>query len=261
MMFNAHAKEYVDTDGPVRHLDGSGLKRPLDMPQSAKAVMGAFVVVAAVIGGVILFNVLDSVYNSAARTQLTVEENLSRSVSLDLPQLSSLFLLDNESIKQTFADSGLTTYEVSSADDSANGGFDLFKLPSDVSVADAGVMYLSGINSLSAADASRFLNGSWRMTVTRNDVTDMGVWYADFTSGSVDAAIQNALVAEAFDTSTLGESGTDEAGNTFQAGTIDVGGTTCSWRISAILLSSYYDIEGLPDTAVYVGIRMTPLTS
>ncbi len=259
MMFNAHAKEYVDTDGPVRHLDGSGLKRPIDMPKSAMVVMGAFVVVAAIIGGTVLFNVLDDVHNSAARTQLTVEENLSRPVTLDLPQLSSLFLLDNESIKQTFANAGFTTYELTSTEDEAKGGFDLFKLPSDVSVADAGVMYLSGINSLSAADASRFLNGSWRMTVTRNDGTDMGVWYADFASGSVDAAIQSALAAEALDTSTMGESGTDESGNTFQTGTVDVGGTICSWRISAILLSSYYDIEGLPDTAVYVGIRMSSL--
>ena len=54
------------------------------------------------------------------------------------------------------------------------------------------------------------------------------------------------------------ESGVDDAGNTFQTGTIDVDGTTYAWRVSAIALSSVYDITGLPDTAVYVGVRMTP---
>ena len=40
-------------------------------------------------------------------------------------------------------------------------------------------------------------------------------------------------------------------------GTVDVDGSTYTWRVSAIALSEVYDISGLPDSAVYVGIRLT----
>ena len=48
----------------------------------------------------------------------------------------------------------------------------------------------------------------------------------------------------------------EAVGEGLEAGTIDVDGTVYSWRVSAIALSSVYDISGLPDTAVYVGIRL-----
>lgn len=254
MLFNARRTEYAESEGPVRYLDGSGLARPLDMPKPALAVMGAFVIVAAVIGGVFLFNVLDDVVNSAARAQASVEENLARPVALDLPSLPALFTQDDASIKQSFADAGYTTYEIS-ADEA--GGFDLLKLPSDVGLAEAAVMY-SNINSLSAADAALILNGSWRLEVARGDYTDMRVRYADFASGSIETAIQNAMVAEGLDATELADSGTDDAGNTFRSGTVDIAGESCTWRVSAIALSSVYDIKGLPETAVYVGVRITP---
>ncbi len=47
MLFKSRRNEYVDTEGPVRYLDGSGLERPLDIPKPQIAVMIAFVVVAA----------------------------------------------------------------------------------------------------------------------------------------------------------------------------------------------------------------------
>ena len=53
------------------------------------------------------------------------------------------------------------------------------------------------------------------------------------------------------------DSGTDSAGNTYRSGTIEANGTAYDWRVSAIPLSSVYKIKGLPDTAIYVGVRMT----
>lgn len=257
MILNTRKKEYVDSDGPVRYLDGSSLARPTNMTRFMLIVTAALMVIAAVIGGVFLYNVLDGVFNSATRSQMSVEENISRPVSLDLPSLPSLFPLGDDAIKQTFVDAGYVTYDLASTEPDPNGGFDLLKLPSDMDTAEAGVMYLNGINNLSAVDASRLLNGSWRMTVKRDEYTDMSVRYVDFNSGSIDAAIQSAITAEDLDASTFGDRGTDESGNTYQAGTIDVDGSTYSWQVSAIALSSVYDIEGLPDTAVYVGVRMT----
>ena len=56
-----------------------------------------------------------------------------------------------------------------------------------------------------------------------------------------------------FDASTASETAVDEAGNTFRTGSIDVNGTTYSWRVSAIALSEVYSISGLPESATYVG--------
>ena len=85
------------------------------------------------------------------------------------------------------------------------------------------------------------------------------VRYADFSSSSLEAAIQSAIAAEGFDTTTISSNGidTDEVGNMFEAGTVDIEDTTYTWRVSATALSDKYDIKGLPDTAAYVGIRLT----
>lgn len=108
MLFKSRRNEYADTDGPVRYLDDSGLRRPLDMPRPQIAIMFAFVLVAALIGGYLLFNVLDAVRGGTARAQASVEENLSREVSYDLPALTSYITLNDDEIKQAVADAGLT---------------------------------------------------------------------------------------------------------------------------------------------------------
>ena len=100
MLFKSRRNEYADTDGPVRYLDDSGLRRPLDMPRPQIAIMFAFVLVAALIGGYLLFNVLDAVRGGTARAQASVEENLSREVSYDLPALTSYITLNDDEIKQ-----------------------------------------------------------------------------------------------------------------------------------------------------------------
>lgn len=258
MIFKMKKSDYAESEGPVRFLDGRGLDRPLDPTRPTQIAMGIFVAAAIVIGIVLLVNVLDTVGNSSARAQASVEENLARPVTLDLPNLPTLFTQDDATIQQGFTDAGFTTYALADAEDYPAGGFDIMKLPSDVTLVDAGILMAGGIDNLSAGDAAKLLNGSWRMTVDRGDYDSMSVRYADFTSGSLETAVQAAMVAEGFDVATIGEGGVDDVGNTYQSGTIDVGGTVYSWRVSAIPLSDMYDISGLPETAVYVGIRMTP---
>ena len=46
-------------------------------------------------------------------------------------------------------------------------------------------------------------------------------------------------------------------GNTFKQGTVEANETTYTWRVSAIPLSDMYDISGLPETATYVGGRLS----
>ncbi|MEG1751373.1 MAG: teichoic acid transporter, partial [Raoultibacter sp.] len=58
------------------------------------------------------------------------------------------------------------------------------------------------------------------------------------------------------DPATAGEIATDEAGNTFYAGTFDTGDTPYKWKASACSLSDIYRIDGLPSTALYIVFRM-----
>ena len=162
MQFNFFRKrnDYVDNEGPVRYLDGSGLSRPLDMPKPQLAVMGLFVAAAAIIGGYLLFNVLDEVQGGAARAQASVEENLARPVTYDLPVLPSIVEIgDNETVKQVFADAGATLYDTTSEEEAAGNNLSVIKLPSDVSLVDAGLLYQKGIPNLSAGEAALLLNG------------------------------------------------------------------------------------------------------
>ena len=232
MLFKSRRNEYADTDGPVRYLDDSGLRRPLDMPRPQIAIMFAFVLVAALIGGYLLFNVLDAVRGGTARAQASVEENLSREVSYDLPALTSYITLNDDEIKQAVADAGLTVIDKGGMSDDPEAALELIKLPSD---------------------------GSWTLDADRSDGTSMRLRYADFSSGSLDAAIDAAIAAEGFDPATIAEDGmgVDEVGNTFKQGTVDVDGTAYTWKVSALPLSEMYDISGLPETAVYVGVRLS----
>ena len=229
MLFKSRRNEYADTDGPVRYLDDSGLRRPLDMPRPQIAIMFAFVLVAALIGGYLLFNVLDAVRGGTARAQASVEENLSREVSYDLPALTSYITLNDDEIKQAVADAGLTVIDKGGMSDDPEAALELIKLPSDVSELDAGLMYNKGVSKLSASEAALLLNGSW------------------------------TLDADRFDPATIAEDGmgVDEVGNTFKQGTVDVDGTAYTWKVSALPLSEMYDISGLPETAVYVGVRLS----
>ena len=70
-------------------------------------------------------------------------------MSYDIPNLTTYMESDDNAIKQALANAGYTTYETTKEGEYPDGGFDIVKLPSDVSLAEAGVMYAS-ISSLSA---------------------------------------------------------------------------------------------------------------
>lgn len=251
------APRYADARGPVRYLDGSRLSRPLDMPRGQLVIVGALVAVAVVIGAYLLVTTIGGMHAATSHAQASVEENLTRDVSYDLPVMTQLVSLDDDGIRQSLQAAGYTVYEMPAASDDAS--LQLVKLPADVSVAEAAALYAQGVGSLDASDAALLLNGSWSLEVDREDAPSFTVRYADFSSGSAEGAVQAAIAAEGFDASAVAaeDQGVDEVGNTFCSGTVDVGGQTWSWRVSAIALSSVYDISGLPDTAVYVGIRLS----
>ncbi|MEG0026721.1 MAG: teichoic acid transporter [Raoultibacter sp.] len=239
----------------IRYMDGSKLSRPFDMPKSQLSVLVVFVVIAIIFGGMFLFNTYDNVINRDAKAAASLEANLNKPTTLDLPVLTGLMLLDDNTIKTGFTDAGLTFHEFSAGAD-WSGGLDIIKLPTDITAIDAGLAYSSGIENLSAADAVKYLNGSWRLQVARGEYVDMKLKYADFTSSDAETAIQTALASEGLDASASDPIATDEAGNTFQEGLVDTEGSTYSWRIATCPLADVYNIDGMPATAQYVVVRM-----
>ena len=131
------------------------------------------------------------------------------------------------------------------------------KLPADVSLEEAGLMYVQGIDKLSAGDAVKLLKGAWTLTVSRKAGDDMRLRYADFASGTIEKAVQGAMQVEGLENAEVTDSGVDDSGNTYQAGVVSTDNGTYNWRVSVIELDEVYDISGLPNTAFYVGIRFT----
>lgn len=240
-------------EGAVRYLDGKGLRRPLDPPTLVQRGMMAFAAVAVVVGGFMLYQWIDRVFLAPAGEQEALQQNITREVSRDTPVLSSLMPLDDAAMMQTFVDAGYTLYERTPVGTSPDGGFDVVKLPSDVPLEEAGVLYLQGVNNISAASAAKLLNGSWDLEVSRKAGTVLRLHYADFSATDADSAIFSAMESQGLDSTMVTDSGVDDAGNTYQAGTVD--GYT--WRISVIGLSEVYKVSGLPATAQYVGIRFS----
>ena len=249
-------REYTNRQGNIAYLDGTPLTRPANMPRTQRVIAIVIVGVAILIGMVMVNNFIIAPMRDAATTEQAIADNLAREASINtIPNMASLIGLDNESIKTTFADAGYKVYDASAADESNE--MVLYKIPSDMSIGDATVLYQQGIGSLNAEQASRLLNGSWYFAVDRINGTSMVVRYADFSTGDPQIAVQNAIDKEGLGTATTAESGVDDSGNTYSTGTVDVAGTPCTWKVSALPLDDMYSISGLPAKACYVGVRLT----
>lgn len=250
-----YVEEPTYVKGSTVYLDGSVLSRPFSMPNPQKLIAAIFVVIALVISGIFASRFISDVIYASAKVEAEVQEVLAQEVSYDLPNLMSLAPLSDSNIVTTLVDSGYTLYDAN-ADDEDASGLRLIKFPSSMDSDEASAYYLQGVSNLSSREAVTLLYGMWQLTTDRSSGMSIRVRYADFTSGSVEEAVQNAMVDQGLDATTLGDSGVDSSGNTYQAGTVTIDDTTYTWQVSACALSSVYDVDGLPDTACYVGIRI-----
>ena len=174
----------------------------------------------------------------------------------DLPIMENYISLDDATIVQTFADAGYQTYNMLGEGEE---GVDVMKIPSDVTLVDAALVYAKGVSNMDAVTASKYLVGSWRFTVSRTNGTEMKVRYCDLAAENAQDAVQHAWQSEGWADNgnvTITAEGVDEIGNTYREGTIETESGTHSWRISVCDLDGVYSISGLPSTAQYVGIRM-----
>lgn len=239
----------------VIYPNAESLSRPLTIPDSSRIGVIALVLAACLIAAGLLYAYFDATANEPKRQQALLEEQLSKDVTLNLPSLISFVDMDDAEIAAALQSTGCTLYDrkpVGSGD-----VYETIKLPDDVALADAAALYLTGIDNLTAPQAASLLNGSWDLTVDRKSSLNMSVHYADFASGDTESAISNAIAAEGLERGEINDSGDDDGfGNAYSTGTIMVSGDTYSWTVSAIPLSKVYSVSGMPDDAIYVGVRI-----
>ena len=255
-IYYENRKDYTHVEGEVAYLDPALLRRPFEMPRYQRIIALVIVAVAVIIGFLFINNTILASIREAEQAKQAVADNMARQPSIETaPQMSQLIKLSDDEIRARFQENGFTVYDASDPEDPTN--MVLYKLPSDVTLDDAAVMYMQGINSLTAPQASKLLVGSWYFNSDRSGSTSMVVRYADFSTADPQVAVQNALTKQGFNPESITESGVDDSGNTFSLGSIDVDGTMCTWKISALPLKDMYSISGLPEDACYVGVRVT----
>lgn len=240
----------------IRYLNGDNLSRPLTMPKKYRRTSYIVIAIAVAIGIAFLAFYFDTTVNAPIREKQLMQQKLDEKVDLALPNMVSLLPMDDATILATLQASGDTIFNKSEMQGNTSA-MELIKLPAGMDLSNAAALYLQGINKLSGLEAASLLNGSWDLDVDRSKGMNMAIHYADFQSGTADAAVQNALVTQGLDQTVLSESGVDDSGNTYATGNVDVNGTMYAWKISALPLSEIYSVNGLPDDAMYVGIRFT----
>jgi hypothetical protein len=82
--------------------------------------------------------------------------------------------------------------------------------------------------------------------------------YADFTATDAKEAIQTAIDSQGFKDADVNGIALDTMGNSNVSGTFKKDKVTYAYTISACDLSQVYDIDGAPENAQFVGIRVTP---
>lgn len=245
-------------DGNLLYLDGTPLLGALKMTKPALIGMAVLMAVAAAVGIWVFSQYYDATANAPKRAQEELQANLTREVNLGLPTLSGFVGADNETIIEAMNQTGETIVNTTSEDEAAAGDLELSKLPADVGLDQAAAMKLQGVSKLSPAEAALLLNGAWTMNVVRTGTeASLRIHYCDLTATSPEDAISKAMEAEGFPAETATESGVDDAGNNFQTGKMDVNGLSCTWRVTVCSLSAVYDVKGFPETAQYVGIRLS----
>ena len=251
----------IRQEGPVSYIDASDLGNAMEMPQHETRKL-FFIVLAAILlsaAVIIAYNV--SVVGDLQRTRDKVTAVITRDVSLDLPKMKEYAGKSNEAMMKTFESDGYTIYDNSNDEDYNVDGFDVFKLASDVDPEKAAAAYSEGLENLGPVEAARYLKGSWRFLVSRSNGVELRLRYADFDSADANTAIQAALDSQGFEDVSIEDVAQDTMGNTNLSGKFKKNKTEYEYTISACDLSQVYDIEGAPDNAQFVGIRVTVATA
>lgn len=248
---------HIHDDGITRHLNAASLSRPFELPHNERRRLLGIIAVAAFICVSILVAYNVKVMMQVHESQELVNAAISRDVSLNLPNLENYVGKTNKAMIQQLKDDGYRTYDNSNEEDTSVNGFDIFKIADDVSDEEAQAAYSQGLENLDDEDTARYLAGSWRLIMSRANGAEIRLRYADFDANSAQQAIQTAADAEGFIELVDSEISKDAAGNTTFSDTFEKSSKTWRYTVSACELSQVYHIDGAPEHAQFVVIRIS----
>ena len=248
-------------DGPVKYLEADCLERSIEMPRDDYRKLLPILVVALLLSAAVIIAYNMAVMGDVQKTRDAVNAAISRDVSLDLPKLQDYAGKTNEAMIASLKAAGYTLYDNTNDEDRNVDGFDIFKIASDMDPERASNAYSQGLENLKPVDTARYLKGSWRFLVSRANGAEIRLRYADFDSADAIAAIQAAVQAQGFEDANIADAAEDTMGNTNLSGTFKKDKVEYAYTISTCGLSQVYDIDGLPENAQYVGIRVTEAAS
>lgn len=237
-------------------LDGSRLSRPLDLPRKNYTMVLIALALAVVVGFLMFNQFSNTVVYGSENQEKEVTAQINRGVKIEAPLMTDYVTLSNKKIISKLEKAGYVLYDNSTEEDDRAKGFDLVKIPSDITLEQATPVIQSGFNMANPVTLATYLPGTWRMLMNRSEGVEMKLKYVDFTANSANVAIENAINNQQFDVKTAGEMAKDSAGNFSQSGTVKLDGDTYYWTISTCNLSAVYNASTLPETAQYVGITL-----
>lgn len=180
---------------------------------------------------------------------------LSESIERNIPAVVGLMgMSDADTVATLAANNTLYQTAVESS------GVELVRLPSDMGLEELALDYSVGFSNLDIDELCRILKGCWFFTSNNIGSETLKVKYADFTSGSVPAALVAAVNEQGFsaDGCQVLSSGVDDAGNNYQYGTYPIGdGAVYYWRVAACPIKDVYYNDDLPENGSYVGITVS----
>lgn len=243
--------------GEINYYDASSLSRPITMPKKLYPALVAFSAVALAAAAFIGLAINHEVIHADDRLKAEVLEIANRGVEQDVPVLTDYVDYSDDDLVSFMNNSGYTYVDMNQINSTSDYTLDMFKLPSDMTIEEAGSAFTEGISTLDTETACKLLTGSWRLNVTRNNGFSYNVRFADFESETPNSAIQKAIEQQGLNETTMIESGKDRSGNAFQSGEITIDGYYYTWTVSACDLKDVYSISGIPSTSQYVGVRLT----
>ncbi|WP_350454512.1 hypothetical protein [Slackia heliotrinireducens] len=240
----------------VRYMDGSALLKDFKIPIYVKIFALIVAVVALFMGGKVFLQASDYILHHSEHVAEEIQGNLTREVSLELPDVAAFTAMDDETFKASLDEAGIPYIDYSTEQE----GLKIVKLPSDADAAEAKEIMDSGINTMDAVTASFYLPGYYQLTRSVTEGTDIRLRFVDLNSQDQESAVgstKDALGWTDNENVTVDEEGVDSVGNNYQTGTLYTDAGTFTWTISSCPMSSIYDISGMPENASYVGLHIT----
>jgi len=203
------------------------------------------------------------IYLSAQKAVQAVEKSrevplcvrdLAVPIDRNLPVLTELYTWDDQDIIDKTVSENENVYVINST----KRGMEIMRCADTMTVEDMANCYAEGFSNQTLETICVILKNSWWITTNHGSHDNIKLKYSEFTSGSLNAAIEEAMEEQGFKGEGAGVllSGVDNNGNTYKYGTIDYDGETLYWRVAACPVKDVYGFDSLPDEGCYVGITL-----